>query len=552
MSEQCANIAETLHEVATSFPTRVGLLKKRGSGYQRFTFGELGNLTDLFARAFLQAGMQKGDRVVLMVQPSVEFICMTFALFKIGAVVVLIDPGMGYGNLLQCIAKVKPVGFVAVAKAHLFKTFFPQPFRTVRKSICVGFSGGLFGPRLDSESVSWGQAGRDSFLLKTSDTAASDPAAILFTTGSTGPPKGVSYEHGTFTAQLRLIRDYYGITADDIDQPAFPLFGLFSAALGACIVIPDMNPSQPAKVNPSSFIQSILDHKVTYSFGSPAIWRVVSRYCSEKGIRLTSLRKVLMAGAPVSGDLLEMTRNILPPEAQIYTPYGATEALPVSSITGTEILAETWTATRSGKGVCVGRPLPGNTIRIIKTTEEILPDWRKDFVLETGKIGEIAVKGPVVSSAYADDRNATARAKIMDGNDFWHRMGDVGYFDDQNRLWFCGRKGHRVIADKTIYYSVCCEAIMNNHPSVFRSALVGIGLPGKQVPVLIVEPLAKPKNPQRLLEELRAVAKSHPLTASIEHFLLHPSFPVDIRHNAKIFREKLAGWASEKIKNKAP
>jgi acyl-CoA synthetase (AMP-forming)/AMP-acid ligase II len=541
------NIANTLDTVAGRTPERTGLIAPTGGEYRKWTFSELNRITDGLAHRLTAAGISRGDRVVLMVKPSVEFICLTFALFKTGAVVVLIDPGMGYKNLLKCIGQIQPVGFIGIPKAHIFKTVFPKPFSTVKTSKCVGFSGGLFGRSLDAGSVLADLSGSAFKKYHGGHTAKDDPAAVLFTTGSTGPPKGVRYDHSVFFAQLQHIRDYFGITTHDIDQPAFPLFGLFSTALGACAVIPDMNPSKPARVDPAKFIRSILDHGVTYSFGSPAIWRVVSRHCGEQKISLPSLKKVLMAGAPVPGDLIESTRAILPPDAEIFTPYGATESLPVSAITASEILAETWEKTRQGQGTCVGKPLPGNEIRIIPISDQPMGRWREDAVLPVGRTGEIVVKGPVVTRCYENNEPETRLAKIEDNNGFWHRMGDVGYLDEQNRLWFCGRRGHRVVAGDTTYFTVCCEAVINEHPEVFRSALVGIGETGCQVPVMLIEPIGKPGNPARLLTEVRELAGRHPLTAAINHFLIHPSFPVDIRHNAKIFREKLAIWAATRI-----
>jgi acyl-CoA synthetase (AMP-forming)/AMP-acid ligase II len=543
------NIANTLTAVATRRPERTGLIVPKGGGSRQWTFSDLHGITDAFAHRLVAAGIARGDRVVLMVRPSVEFICLTFALFKVGAVVVLIDPGMGYRNLLRCIAQVRPVGFIGIPRAHIFRTLFPKPFVTVRTSICVGFSGGLFGRSLDVGAVFPAPSATARKPFPVGHTAKDDPAAVLFTTGSTGPPKGVRYDHSVFFAQLRLIRDYFGITARDIDQPAFPLFGLFSTALGACAVIPEMNPSQPARVNPAKFIRTIREHGVTYSFGSPAIWRVVSRYCLQNNIKLNSLNKVLMAGAPVPGELIRVTRAVLPAGAEIYTPYGATECLPVSSITATEILSETWELTRQGKGTCVGRPIPGNQIRIIPISERPVRRWREGMELPAGETGEIVVKGPVATRCYENNEPETDLAKIEDTDGFWHRMGDVGYVDEKNRLWFCGRRAHRVVARDRTYYTICCEAVVNEHPAVFRSALVGIGEPGEQVPVIIIEPHKKHGSTAALLAEVRELAGCHPLTDSIEHFLVHPAFPVDIRHNAKIFREKLARWAAGRIRS---
>ncbi|MCP4338087.1 MAG: AMP-binding protein, partial [Desulfobulbaceae bacterium] len=381
-----------------------------------------------------------------------------------------------------------------------------------------------------------------------------DLAAIIFTTGSTGPPKGVRYEHSIFSAQLRLIKEYYSIGPDDIDQPAFPLFALFSAALGACSIIPDMDPTQPARVDPKKFVTSILKHQVSYSFGSPAIWNVVSRYCLEQGIVLNSVRKVLMAGAPVPYELMQRVRDILPGDALVFTPYGATESLPIVSIEGSEVISDTWQQSQRGKGTCVGRSLPGIEIKIIAISDDPLEVLTSEMRVDKGQIGEIIVRGDVVTRAYLNNPEETRLAKIKDGETFWHRMGDVGYLDDADRLWFCGRRAHRVVMKERTLFSVPCEAIINEHPDVYRSALVGINDPkgsNTKIPVIIVEPgRDRIINKKTLIKEVKRRAGQSELTREINYFLVHKNFPVDIRHNAKIFREKLALWAEKKLSHR--
>jgi len=534
------NISQTLTDRALEMPEKTGLISKKTLGYRYWSFLELHENTNCYANTLTRIGVKEGDRVILMVAPSMEFICLTFALFKMGAVTILIDPGMGYKNLTRCISSVQPDVFIGIPKAHLFRILFPSTFKTVRLNICVGHSFGILGKSLQK------QIDKDDTGFDQCNTAKDDLAAIIFTTGSTGPPKGVQYSHSIFSAQLALIEKYYGIGRDDIDQPAFPLFSLFSIALGACAVIPEMNPARPAKVNPAKFIKTIIDYKVTYSFGSPAIWNVVSHYCIENNITLP-IKKILMAGAPVSGELIKRVKNIMSPEGEVHTPYGATESLPISSMTGTEIVQETWDDTRKGKGTCVGRPLPDIEIRVISPSESEILLWSDTLVMETGQIGEIVVKGDVVTKAYDHNDSENKISKIKDGNDFWHRIGDMGYFDDQGRLWFCGRKAHRVHTASEIMYTIPCEAIFNEHPDVFRSALVGVGQSDRQEPVIVIELSGKKGDTSQILNQLRILAKGNSLTEGIKHFLIHPSFPVDIRHNAKIFREKLAVWATEQL-----
>lgn len=536
------NIAESFVQIAKEFGPRVGIIEAKSG--KTITFAELNNRADGYCAYLSGQGVVPGAVVVLMVTPSIEFICLTLALFKLGAPIVLIDPGMGYKNLLRCIERVEPRILIGIPKAIAFAKIFAKPFRTVERYLCCGNSLGIFGPDL-STCIS-----ATNNPVPVYQPGSDDLAAIIFTTGSTGPPKGVRYEHRVFSAQLQLIRDYYGIGPTDVDQPAFPLFALFSVALGACAVIPDMDATRPAKVDPEKFVASIKQYQVTYSFGSPTIWNVVSRYCQDNHILLPSVHKVLMAGAPVPYDLLQRVTSILPTEAAIFTPYGATESLPVASITSQEILAETWQQSRQGRGTCVGRPLPGIDLRIMAISDSPVPVLHAAMLLGVGEIGEIIVRGDVVTRAYQNNPEETRLAKIDDNGTFWHRMGDVGYLDAQQRLWFCGRRAHRLETADGPLYTIPCEAIINEHPDVYRSALVGIKDRRNDsiLPVMIIElHQDKPVDKKRVLLEVQNLSQGSELTRGIKYFLIHKGFPVDIRHNAKIFREKLAIWAQMKI-----
>ena len=535
------NIAQTLSDTARLLGSRTAVTEA-GSG-RTCSFSELDLYADRYGAYLKAEGVKSGDRVILMVRPSIDFIALAFSLFRIGAPVILIDPGMGYKNLLKCIENVKPDFLVGIPAVVGLSLIYQAKFRSVRKRFCCGSFLGI--EKFDIRRILEDEA--SSFQPFTPDETSL--AAIIFTTGSTGPPKGVRFEHSIFAAQLDKIKSYYEIGPGDIDQPGFPLFALFSTALGAQAVIPDMDPTKPARVDPQKFVRSIQDYQVTYSFGSPAIWRVVSRYCKQNNIRCQSLKKVLMAGAPVSGELIRQVFDIMPENGEIHTPYGATESLPIVSIEGHVIVAETWAETQKGKGTCVGSPLPGISLKIIEATDSVLRDLTDCTILGPGQIGEIIVKGDVVTSAYDGNEEQNLASKIKDEDGFWHRIGDVGYLDDVGRLWFCGRKAHRVFSRQGIMYTICCEALINCHPDVFRAALVGIATePGYQIPVIIVE-LHKPitRSQKDILAEVRDICAASGLLANVEHILVHDSFPVDIRHNAKIFREKLSVWAQTQV-----
>jgi olefin beta-lactone synthetase len=530
------NISASLAQWAKEMPDQAAIIEMRSK--TQTTFKQLEEESSLIASGLLHHGMKKGDRVLVMVPYGTEFVTLTFALFKAGAVPVLIDPGLGKKNVLHCIKQSEPKGIIAVPLAHAIKTLMPAAFKSIQLSVTVGKRWFWLGPTLNHIK----RSGQTNYQM--SETSEDQAAAVLFTSGSTGPAKGVLYTHGMFDQQTRVLREHFGILPGEKDLPTFPLFGLFSTGMGMTSVIPDMDPTCPAKVNPENIIRPIQNYEITSSFGSPALWDTVSRYCNNKGVRLTSLKRILIAGAPVSGTLLKRFESILEPNCKVLTPYGATEALPVTSIDRQEIINDTWPQSEKGNGTCVGKPVPGAEIKIIRISEEPILKWEEGLEVSKGQIGEIIVKAPWVTKTYYNREDVIRLAKIPDGETFWHRMGDVGKWDEQNRLWFCGRKSHRVITSLETLFTIPCEALFNQHPDVRRSALVGIGSGSYREPVIIIEPENKSRVANNaFIQELLEIAASSSHTRPIKKVLFHPDFPVDVRHNAKIFREKLAIWA---------
>ena len=530
------NIAARLAQWADQKPESVALIEMR-SGRQR-TFKELEQESSRLASGLIQFGMKSGERVLLMVPYGIDFVTLTFAMFKAGLIPVLIDPGLGKKNVLKCIKQVQPHGMIAIPLAHAIKKIFPGTFKSIQHNVTVGtrwfWGGASLNKLLDS--------GKTDFKMASMEKE--HPAAILFTSGSTGPAKGVLFSHGIFNHQVKILQEQFDIQPDETDLPTFPLFGLFSSGLGMTSIIPDMDSTKPAHVDPKNIIVPIQNFKISSSFGSPALWDTVSQYCLDQNIQLPTLKRIIMAGGPVSGDLLARFETIIDKSCKIYTPYGATEVLPVSLIDRREILDETWSLSNQGKGTCVGHPIPGVEIKIIEISDQPILKWQDVTESGTNIVGEIAVKAEWATRTYFNRQDLTQLAKIEDGNSFWHRMGDLGRLDEKNRLWFYGRKNQRVVTELETLYTIPCEAIFNQHPDVKRSALVGTGY--KTKPVIIIEPVERIKSQaarQKFTAELLERGAKSSLTQSITKVLFHEEFPVDVRHNAKIFREKLSLWA---------
>lgn len=511
--------------------------------YTHYTFRQLDQVSDQLAHGLQRLGLRRGMHTALMVPPSLDFFALTFALFKLGAVPVLIDPGIGARNLGKGLSEAAPEAFIGIPKAHAARIVLGWARASISIKVTVGRRVGLGGPTTrQAHALGAGQG-----VFPIAKPEPHETAAILFTSGSTGPSKGVVYTHEFFGQQVEQIRCLYDIQPGEIDLPTFPLFALFGPALGMTSILPDMDPTRPAEVDPVKIIEAIENFGITNMFGSPAVINRVGRYGETHGVKLPTLRRVISAGAPVPAKIIQRFAAMLAPGAQVFTPYGATECLPVSSIGSDALLGETRYQTDLGRGVCVGRPVPGLTVKVIRISDEVIAVWNDTLEVTHGEIGEIAVQGPHVTHTYWNRPEATALAKISDPatDGFYHRMGDLGYLDAQGRIWFCGRKSHRVVTERETLYTIPCEAVFNTHPAVFRSALVGVPRAADTEPVLCVElePAARSTSRDPLCAELLALAARHPHTRSIKTFLFHPAFPVDIRHNAKIFREKLAAWA---------
>jgi acyl-CoA synthetase (AMP-forming)/AMP-acid ligase II len=540
-----ANIADYLPEMAARQPEATAILCPWGGRGSRLSYRELETRSRAVARGLAAVGVGRGVRVALMVPPGRDLFVLAFGLFRAGAVPVLVDPGIGLRHLKSCLGNAAPEAFIGVPKAHVARSLFGWARASLRIKVTVGPRGWWGGLRLDRVEALGSRDCESSFPTTTAD----DTAAIVFTSGSTGPPKGVVYRHGNFAAQVSAIRESYAIEPGEVNLPTFPLFALFDPALGMTTIVPDMDPTRPARVDPRKIIDPILEHRVTIMFGSPALLNTVGRWGAARGIRLPSLRHVISAGAPVSPEIIERFQSMLPDGALIHTPYGATESLPVASISSREILDETRHASNRGAGTCVGRPVPSITARIVPISDEAIPQWRDDLQLPAGEVGEIVVKGPQVTREYYRADHQTRLAKIRDGASVRHRMGDLGYVDERGRLWFCGRKSQRVRTREGTLFTVPCEAIFDTHPDVYRTALVGVGEPGSQRPVLCVELEAGVARTRRarVREELLELGSRYEHTRNITTILFHRGFPVDIRHNAKIGRSKLAAWAARRV-----
>lgn len=507
------NVCELIEKQFKAHPDKLSIVApiNNSNEYKSYTFSELEIRINKFVNKFKTLGIKPQDKVLVFIKPNIDFCAITFALFKLGAISIFIDPGMPKKMFFKSIRKLRPDVLIGLPVVHIFSWFLPTVFKSVRVYITNSSFSGFRAKSLYS-AINEMPAESDIYTPSTEDLAA-----ILFTSGGTGPAKGVEYTHDIFINQTLMLQNEFNLTSADTDIPGFPLFSFFTLAMGMTSVIPDMDFAKPASCNPELLYKNITDAKASFLAGSPAIWERLADYCIENKLVLPSVKFVTMFGAPVKNSLHEKFQHILP-RGTTYTPYGATECLPVTNISGQAILEKYKKDTDNGAGICVGAPLAGVQVQIINQDEN--------------GIGEIIVSSPNVTKKYYQNESETKESKLNLNGVLWHKMGDVGYLKD-DLLWFCGRTKHIVkVGDKNIY-PVCVEGIVNKVLKNKRSAVIQ---DGHHVSVVIEDSVD---------ESTRAKVISHLDHFDFKKVYFYPKFPVDIRHNIKIDRIKLTQLISE-------
>ncbi|MFE9258338.1 fatty acid CoA ligase family protein [Streptomyces sp. NPDC006879] len=552
-------LAACLERNARAFPHKAAVIHPRGQSrdgnvrYDTLTYGQLQESVEELAHGLRHAGIGRGTKAVLMAPPGPELFALVFALFRIGAVPVVVDPGMGLRRMLHCYRSVGAQAFIGPPLAHLVRLCGRRTFSGVRIPVTLGRRRLWGGHTLDRLRGIPGQRSGPT------DVGGEDLLMIGFTTGSTGPAKGVEYTHRMALAIARQIETTHGRSRDDTSLITLPFYGILDLVYGSTTVLAPLSPAKVAQADPSQLVDALERFGVTTMFASPALLRNLAGHLGTHHRPLPELRCIVSGGAPVPDGVVAALREVLDEKAQVHVTYGATEALPITSIESGDILDETSTASAHGAGTCIGRPVTGNQVRTAPITDGPLTEPPPESGPPTGRVGEILVAGDSVSPRYHAAPGVDALHKVHEAHSgdsprTWHRTGDLGYFDTDGRLWFCGRKSQRVRTAEAELYPVACEGVFNAHPLVRRSALVGIGPAGNQRPVICVETQSSLDTAawQSLTVELRELARAHAPTAGLTLFLNHPAFPVDIRHNAKIGREQLARWAERRLDPPAP
>lgn len=537
------DLPDRVRHIARNEPDRLALVHDHRAPFGRgrtttTTYGELSRRAEACAIGFREYGIREGTLVSFMIPPCEDALVAALALWRIGAVMVGIEPhSHGLRSVTRSIARVGPEVFIGTPEAQAGRTLFGWGRGTVTKSIVAGVRWYPGRPTMRSlERPLVGEPRR-------AEVDVDDPCVIAFTTGSTGDPKPTVMTHRNLTTMIDGVTAQWRLAdaGEVVDMPTFPIFWIIGLFHGGTVVIPPMNFATrgPGSADPARIVDTIRRHDVHSFFGSPAILGNLSAHCNERGIELPGVHRIVVGGAEVYGPLYAAVEKMLP-RGEIYSNYGATEALPVAEIAGATVLGETWARTEAGEGLCVGDPLVGVEVRIVDIVDGPIATMDDATVLGVGRIGEVVARSPHISDHYFRAPADMAANKIADGDTRWHRLGDTGWLDEHGRLWVCGRRSHRVVTADRTYHPLCVEPVINTHADVVRSALVGLGSDGGEAAVCVQLRAGVTGSTSRIEEELRRLAETYEATRGLTRFEFVDHLPVDKRHNAKIDRPGLA------------
>lgn len=516
-------------QVDRTAPDRTAIVELSGDG-GHITFGALADRVDGLARGLHTRGVRRGHRVALLVKPGIDLTTVLYAVWRLGGVAVVADAGLGRRRLGAALRSAAPdhvVGFPAARALALAAAVPGQWIRLGHDDVAALIAAGL--------------GHQPSELVDPADDLDSD-GAVLFTSGATGPPKGVVYTRRQIGAQVALLRDTFGLHPGESFVAAFAPFALYGPALGLTSAVPDMDVTAPDTLTAATLADAVEAVEASIVFASPAaLSNVVGTAAGLSPDQRANLRTptlVLSAGAPVPSELLEHVKELLP-SAATHTPYGMTEVLPVATLDPTT----TDTPAAGGAGVCVGVPLETVTVRVAA----LGPDGTasEDLTAEPGLLGEIVVRAPHVKDRY-DRLWGTQRASARPAG--WHRTGDVGHLDASGRLWVEGRLAHVVTTAEGPIAPYAVEQAIEAVPGVRRAAVVGVGPTGTQQVVVVVVPQGASARGRRQRDVSVPAEVAHQIREAagvpVAAVLRRDWLPVDIRHAAKVDRTELARWAT--------
>ena len=520
-------------------------------GSREISWSLLHRRVEDIAAGLLGHGVRPGDRVSLLITPGADLTGVLYACFRIGAVAVVADAGLGTQGLTRAVIGSHIDWLIGIPKALVGARAMGWPGRRLSVEQLPTVDRVALGVETSiAELARSGALQRE--LGAPLDVPHPDPdsdAAVLFTSGSTGPAKGAVMTHRQLSAMFAAVGDTLDLAPERGLVAGFATFALLGPALGAPTVVPDMDITRPGELTAPALAAAIGALGRPAVFTAPAALRNIldtaGQLDAEGRAAMAGAASFFSAGAPIPAHLLRGLADLMP-EAKALTPYGMTECLAVAAID-----LEGIDAAGEGSGVCVGAPVPRVEIAIAAMDDE--GRTTGEITEAAGERGEILVRAPHVRDRYLMLWGTTHTSMRFEG---WHATGDVGHLDEAGRLWVEGRAAHVLATADGLFTPVQVEEAAEAVPTVRRAGAAVVGPRGTQQVVVILETeeghrpgkAARPRPAATSLQE--AVRRSVRERAGVEVVAVFVTrcLPTDIRHNSKIDRAALSRWAEQTLR----
>ena len=522
MTLQTGNMAELLSIQAQAHPDKVAIViphdlqARPWCRNETYTFGSLDHFTRTLMAGLRAQGLGPGDRILVLFPVSGELYALCTAIYAIGAVAVLIDPGMGAKRIRQALDTASPRAVVSIKAFLKFRWLIPE-LRKIPLKFSMDSSG--WGVRHFKQLEQHGAAEASSLVTR----SGVDQALITFTSGSTGRPKGADRHHAFLWEQHSALKLAYPPIEGQIDMTCLPVVAFHNLSVGNTTIMPDADIARPGTVDPVKVYKQLAEHDVNSLTASPAFLSRIVDYMHENKLELPKMKQLLVGGAPVPLSLQQRIKSAMP-ECTCYVIYGSTEAEPIAHY-------EMKLGEESQPAFVGGHPADFIEVKVIDLPFEPIPDGTSLEPLPANAVGEVIVSGDHVNKGYIDNEQANRENKIKDdAGVIWHRTGDRGYFDDHGTIWLVGRSSDVVTHQGKRFDPFPLESALVEATPLREVALV-------QTPTgaaLLTAPVGES---QACLETIQKVLGDHGLHEVACYGMA--SVPMDGRHNSKVDRPLL-------------
>lgn len=428
ISESLTLVHNFLEESARRYSDKCAIIHENN----RVLYSELNSKSNHLAIWLIRQGIKKGDKVALIFENSVEYVTAYYGILKSGAVVVSLDTQTKPDRLKSIITQLDIQIIITSSKQE--QTLSEADFQQLNLKAFLIHEPKFQWIDKSVELYRWSEVVPNT-ICNNPEVAVdlSDLAAIVYTSGSTGSPKGVMLTHSNIVANTKSICEYLKLTNKDIHMVVLPFFYVMGkssinthVAVGGTIVINNRF------AFPAAIMKQMIDEKITGFSGVPSTFAYLLNCSPLEKSRdlLTSLRFCAQAGGHLSKQIKQRLREALPAHTDIYIMYGATEAS--ARLTYLEPLRF------FDKMDSIGKAIPGVEIKILD---------KNGNRVETCQVGEIVASGKNIMKGYFEDHEATS--KVLDEHGY--HTGDLGYFDNEGFIYLVGRAdnlvkvgGHRV------------------------------------------------------------------------------------------------------------